>query len=138
VEIYYAVRRLAEMLDVDFCYLIPQKRLNGLQPYPEIQLMSLIVIATKLSQPFDDIVRHPQSDVDPTIMKIQWSKWRDIMAESSSGGSNGENIIVRDEDVFGMSEKKMDDYMDWFQRTWIDDRESKGLLVRSLTFHLWC
>jgi RNA polymerase I-specific transcription initiation factor RRN7 len=138
VEIYYAVRRLAEMLDIDFCYLIPQKRLNGLQPYPEIQLMSLIVIATKLSQPFDDIVRHPQSDVDPTIMKIQWSKWRDIMAESSSGGSNGENIIVRDEDVFGMSEKKMDDYMDWFQRTWIDDRESKGLLVRSLTFHLWC
>jgi RNA polymerase I-specific transcription initiation factor RRN7 len=138
VEIYYAVRRLAEMLDIDFCYLIPQKRLNGLQPYPEIQLMSLIVIATKLSQPFDDIVRHPQSDVDPTIMKIQWSKWRDIMAESSSGGSNGENIILRDEDVFGMSEKKMDDYMDWFQRTWIDDRESKGLLVRSLTFHLWC
>ena len=138
MEIYYAVRRLAEMLDIDFCYLIPQKRLNGLQPYPEIQLMSLIVIATKLSQPFDDIVRHPQSDVDPTIMKIQWSKWRDIMAESSSGGVHGENIIVRDEDVFGMSEKKMDDYMDWFQRTWIDDRESKGLLVRSSTFHLWC
>jgi RNA polymerase I-specific transcription initiation factor RRN7 len=43
--------------------------------------MSLIVIATKLSHPFDDVDRVPQSEIDPTTVKVDWVKWRKITAD---------------------------------------------------------
>jgi RNA polymerase I-specific transcription initiation factor RRN7 len=135
VEIYPAVRRLAAILGIDFTYPIPQKR-PGYITYPEIQLMSLIVVATKLSHPFDDIVRYPEDDSDPTIVKIDWSKWQDIMIEKSPAGlKRGEEIKVTDEDVLAMSGKKLDDYLDWYQRTWIDSRAPKSPLSLPLSLH---
>ena len=96
--------------------------------------MSLIVIATKLSQPFDDIFRYPKSDADPSSVQIDWTKWVQIMAEPHSHGlRRGEAIHITDADVLGMSEKAMDDYLDWHQRNWIDDRNAKSM---RLTF-LW-
>jgi len=117
------------MLGLDFTYPILLKRNGGVLAYPEIQLMSLIVVATKLSHPFDDIVRYPESDSDPTTVKINWSKWQEIMSEEASDGfQRGEEIKVTDSDALEMSEKKMDDYLDWYQRTWIDDRNAKSKL----------
>jgi hypothetical protein len=90
--------------------------------------MSLIVIATKLSQPFDDIFRYPKSDADPSSVQIDWKKWVQIMAEPPSHGlRRGEAIHITDADVLGMSKKAMDDYLDWHQRNWIDDRNAKSM-----------
>jgi len=89
--------------------------------------MSLIVIATKLSHPFDDLERIPQSETDPTTVKVDWARWRKIMAEAPTKGLNrGEEIKVTEADVMKMSGNKMDDYLDWYQRTWIDDRNPKS------------
>jgi RNA polymerase I-specific transcription initiation factor RRN7 len=89
--------------------------------------MSLIVVATKLSQPFDDISRYSVSDLDPSTVQIDWKKWAKIMAGAPTDGlRRGEEIHVADEDVLGMSEKAMDDYLDWHQRTWVDDRPHKS------------
>lgn len=115
------------MLDVDFTYPILHKKNYGSLAYPEIQLMCLIVIATKLSQPFDDIVRVPVSESDPATVKIDWTKWREIMAEKESPGlKRGEEMKIKDADIIGMSDKKMDDYLDWYQRTWTDDNNPKS------------
>jgi RNA polymerase I-specific transcription initiation factor RRN7 len=90
--------------------------------------MSLIVIATKLSHPFDDIERVPYSETDPTTVKVDWAKWRKIMAEAPTKGlKRGEEIKITDADVMKMSGKQMDDYLDWYQRTWIDDRNPKSM-----------
>lgn len=90
--------------------------------------MSLIVVATKLSQPIDNINRYPESDLDPNIVQIQWPKWSQAMAEPPSNGlKRGREIHVTDADVFGMSQKHMDDYMDFYQRTWLDDRDPKSI-----------
>jgi len=89
--------------------------------------MSLIVIATKLSHPFDDVERIPETDVDPTMVKIDWAIWRKIMAEAPTKGlKRGKEIEITDEDVMKMSGKQMDDYLDWYQRTCIDDRNPKS------------
>lgn len=94
--------------------------------------MSLIVIATKLSQPFDHISRYPVGESDPSTVQIDWAKWAEIMAEPPTDGLNrGEEIHVTDADVLGMSEKAMDDYLDWYQGTWIDDRRPKSMLFPS-------
>ena len=45
----------------------------------------------------------------------------------SEGLKQGDEIKVTDADVLGMSEKKIDDYLDWYQRTWIDDRDPKSM-----------
>jgi RNA polymerase I-specific transcription initiation factor RRN7 len=114
-------------LEVDFTYPILHKGSYGRLAYPEIQLMCIIVVATKLSQPFDVIVRHPESESDPTTLKIDWLKWREIMTEKESDElKRGEEIKITDASVISMSERKMDDYLDWYQRTWTDDRDSKS------------
>lgn len=128
VEIYPAVRRLSTILGFDFSYPTITKRVHEIQAYPEIQIISMIILATKLSHPFDSITRIPESDLDPTALKIDWAKWRKTMGERSSDGlKQGDEIKVTDADVLDMSEKKMDDYLDWYQRTWIDDRDAKSM-----------
>lgn len=127
VEIYPAVGRLAKLLDVDFSWPITMNKSHGVSAYPEVQMISLIVIATKLSHPFDDIDRTPESDEDPSIVKIDWSKWVRTMRERPRRGlDRGEEVKVTDTDVWNMNAKKIDDYLDWYQRTWIDDRDPKS------------
>lgn len=100
--------------------------------YPEVRLTSLVVIATKLSHPFDNIARIPESDNDPTTVKIDWTKWRETMTDSPLKGlKRGEEITMTDMDVMNMNGKKMDDYLDWYQRTWIDDRAPKSMCFES-------
>jgi RNA polymerase I-specific transcription initiation factor RRN7 len=99
------------MLDISFSFPTQHVRGHNVTAYPEIQLISLIVIATKLSHPFDDIPRLPVSESDPTVTKINWTTWE---------------LNVKDTDVWNMDGKKIDDYLDWYQRTWVDDRIPKS------------
>jgi RNA polymerase I-specific transcription initiation factor RRN7 len=43
------------------------------------------------------------------------------------GLRRGDEIKVTDEDVLSMGPRKIDDYLDWYQRTWMDDRDPKGI-----------
>lgn len=98
-------------------------------------MMSLIIIAVKLSHPFDDIDRIPETDADPTILKIDWPKWIRTMEERPSRGlKRGEEVKVIDADVWTMNAKKIDDYLDWYQRTWVDDRDPKSMYPNLLLF----
>ncbi|PQE33260.1 hypothetical protein CJF32_00003798 [Rutstroemia sp. NJR-2017a WRK4] len=126
VDIYVGVKCLAELLGYDFSYPIHNRRLYGTTGYPEFQLMSLVVIATKLSQPFDDVVRLPENDLDPSATKIDWIKWRNIMTEHTDEKlRRGDELCVTDSDVLNMTGKQMDEWMNWYHRTWIDDRDQK-------------
>jgi RNA polymerase I-specific transcription initiation factor RRN7 len=110
------------------------RKTYNVKAYPELALICLIVIATKLNHPFDSIIRIPESDSDPTTTKIDWSEWREIMSEKGSVGlKRGEEIKATDVDVSSMNAKKMDDYLDWYQKTWLDDRDPKSMHQRNLT-----
>lgn len=136
-EIYPAVIRLGKLLDIDYSWPIAYQKTRGVSSYPEIQMMSLIVIATKLSNPFDDIDRFPESEIDPTIVRISWPNWISVMQERPSKGlKRGEEVKVTDADVWDMNAKKMDDYLEWYQRTWIDDRDPKSMYLHLYTCQL--
>jgi RNA polymerase I-specific transcription initiation factor RRN7 len=93
---------------------------------PETQIISLIIIATKLCQPFDNIARVPESVTDPSGLKLDWEAWSDIVTEKLPKGlKRGQEISVTDGDVFKMKGKELDDYLDWYQRTWVDDSDPK-------------
>ena len=94
---------------------------------PETQIISLIIIATKLCQPFDDIVRVPENVTDPSGLRLDWEAWSEIMAEKAPEGlKRGQEINVTDDDIFKMNGKELDDYLDWYQRTWVDDSDPKS------------
>ncbi|KAI6710468.1 hypothetical protein JHW43_007006 [Diplocarpon mali] len=62
-----------------------------------------------------------------SAMKIDWGKWmKATTSESPEGFVKGEEIRAQDSDVWNMNADKLDDYMDWYQNTWIDDRNPKS------------
>ena len=89
--------------------------------------VGLITIATKLAHPFDAIDRVPENFSDPSAVRIDWSKW--VVTTSPQRPDRlqrGEEIHIKDTDVWGLSSNKLNDYLDWYQTTWIDDRDSKS------------
>ncbi|KAK0128977.1 hypothetical protein ONS95_000920 [Cadophora gregata] len=126
VELYPAIRRLETLLQVDFTYPTVHNTARRGTAHPEIQLMSLIVIATKLAHPFDNVDRTPESYSDPSVVKIDWSQWTKATAqESLRCVEKGEVFKVTDANVWNMSARKLDDYLDWYENTWIDNRDAK-------------
>lgn len=127
IEIYPAIERLKDILGLEFKFQIPGLSANGHRiSYPEIQLIGLIVIATKLSQPQDDIIRDPESELHPTLIKINWEKWGKTMANGVSERlQRGAEISLKEADVWNMSDRKLDLYLDWFQQIMLDDRDLK-------------
>lgn len=124
------MKRLAELLRFEFRYPIAKRRYRVLD-YPELQLICLIVVATKLSQPFDNIFRLPEDELDPTTVKINWRKWGEIMTEKSSDGiSPGKEVEVTGADILTMDGKSLDDYLNWYQKTWIDDKKPKSKIPK--------
>ncbi|KAF9885801.1 Pol I core factor CF [Aspergillus nanangensis] len=96
----------------------------------ETTLISLIVIGTKLLFPFDDVERYPVSAKEPTTQVIDWKIWGQAQRQydnrkTSSGGiGKGNEIMVNDQDVFNMTPGQLDEYMDWYEKNWLDS--SKG------------
>lgn len=131
VEIYPAVQRLAKMLQIDYSWkAVATRRVNSVSAHPEIQMISLIVIATKLAHPFDNIPRYPESESEATIVRIDWEKWVSTMKDAPSRGlKRGEEIKVTEADVPNMNAKEMDDYLDWYQRTWVNDSDPKSTFL---------
>jgi RNA polymerase I-specific transcription initiation factor RRN7 len=127
VEIYPGVRRLASLLGFDFAYPTKYKRSLRALAYPECQIICLIVIVTKLCHPFDKLERTPFSEDDPTTVKIDWQKWKGVMVpDDFKHLKAGDEIKTIDTNVLDMNDGNIDAYLDWYQRAWIDDRDSKS------------
>jgi RNA polymerase I-specific transcription initiation factor RRN7 len=130
VDIYAAARKLGRILEMDFSFPSTFQR-HMVTANPEIQIISLIIIATKLCQPFDDIIRVPESVTDPSGLRLDWEIWSEIMTERLPQGlKRGQEINVTDSDVFRMKGTELDDYLDWYQRTWVDDNDSKSKSIQ--------
>ena len=141
LEVYAAVQKLNAIVNLDFKYIDSGKRRRTMLSYPEAQLMSLVIIATKLLFPFDNDIfqRHPQHPVDQSMLMLDWKAWMDTRTTRTAVDTpdlsleKGAEINVKDTDVFGMSASQLDQYMDWYQLTWArteisDDDLSNELL----------
>lgn len=97
---------------------------------PEVLLISLVVVSAKLLYSLDGVERPPRDHQDPRGMKVDWAKWQEAIQdntnETSSSLLRGEEYKTAPEDVLTMDKSKLDDYMDWFEKMWIGDREPKS------------
>ena len=129
---------ISTMLNVEFNFPQPNKR-QRLSSLPELALITLLVIATKLYHPFDSATRprHARSTTDPTILTINWSAWTEAQKSHDARMNpedhlpRGSELNVTEEDAMSMTGQQLDDYMDFYERTFIDkeraETKKKGL-----------
>src|SRR5262249_27074675 len=132
IEVYGMTQRLNTITNYGFSYpdaadgLFSRRQATS---YPEAQLISLVVVATKLLFPFDSdsVKRYPKHPNDPTTMCMSWTSW--LEAKSTFDNSTptvesnslkpGAEITITDANILSMTDAQLDQYMDWYQRTWI-------------------
>ncbi|KAI1386160.1 uncharacterized protein F4822DRAFT_306999 [Hypoxylon trugodes] len=122
VEIYLTVKCFAEILRTNFSYPVGGKRIRTMDN-PEVLLITLVVVSTKLLYPLDGVERPPRDFQDPRSIKFDWTKWQEVMREDTNKTSKnllqGQEYKVTSEDVLTLEKEKLDDFMDWFESMWI-------------------
>ncbi|KAI5861893.1 hypothetical protein GGS23DRAFT_573683 [Durotheca rogersii] len=126
-EIYSTAKCIAAILKTDYSY--PTRKGIRKMSNPEVLLISLVVVSAKLLYSLDGVERPPRNHHDPRVVKVDWAKWqeamRDDVGKTASGLPRGEEYKVTSEDVLTMEAEKLDDFMDWFEKMWISDRDPK-------------
>lgn len=128
LEVYAGTRRLARELGADFTVRVGEGSagLPVLLRYPEVQLMALLVVATKLFFPLDDVERHPTSAQDLSALQMDWDAWDATHNVSSSSSTEQDNTArgelrfseaagVTEPDCLTMGEAELDRYLDWYE-----------------------
>ncbi|KAB8232215.1 TFIIB-type zinc finger domain-containing protein [Aspergillus alliaceus] len=127
IDVYSAVKRLQDLLGFSLEFPNSFAGRTRLLDLPEIQVITLIVISTKLLFPFDEIKRYPASAKEPTTQVIDWKLWaqeqRHYDSRETAGGriGKGNEVLVNERDVFDMTPSQLDEYMDWYENSWLDN-----------------
>lgn len=118
-EVYVHVRAMIRLLHAEFTFNMKKKRFKLLD-HPDILLISSVVFATKLLYPFDGEDRPPVSYRDPSSIQIDWNRWRELMRDESFEGLERRDINkLQPDDAWTISDRKIDDYLDWYEETQI-------------------
>lgn len=130
LEVYPAVLHLKKLVNFSFGYAPPLNNRRTAISQPEAQLMALVIVAVKLIFPFDSdtVKRYPRSLNEAASQRVNWAAWVEARGKAQDEGAatedetsslrKGDEIHVQDTDVFNMSGAQLDQYMDWYQRTW--------------------
>ena len=117
---------MATLLTIDFTFPKPSPRQSN-SSLPEIQLVSLLVVAVKLYHPFDSQPRYSRTLTEFGTLVIDWDVWRNSQTEyatrHTSAGKlgRGNEIHINENDVMAMSGEQLDEYLDWYEKTWIKE-----------------
>ncbi|KAJ5636646.1 uncharacterized protein N7484_009959 [Penicillium longicatenatum] len=137
IDVYEMTKVIQRLLGFTFEYpeyLNDDKRIESLQ-LPEIQMVVLIVIATKLLFPFDNIPRNPVTAMEPTAQGIDWQEWvraqQQYESQKHSEGRIGveKAIQVSASDVSRMEPHQLDQYMDWYEKDWLDTTKDPNVVA---------
>jgi RNA polymerase I-specific transcription initiation factor RRN7 len=130
LELYDATKRLGGLLGHDFAPHYEEKKRLGIRHFPEAQLVSCLIVCIKLLYPLDGIKRYPRSSSESTATTVNWDLWCKQMklAEEMQQGDGGrftteQMTKLKEEDVFSMSPDEMDQYLDFYADTYLDEAE---------------
>src|SRR5271169_545798 len=114
LETYSIATKLAALLDLKAFKIEGSRKHTG--GYPDAKLMALLVVACKLGY---DLEKTPA-----------WENWAIATEEEEQKDEGDAFNDVGEEDILGMSDQKLDEYMDWVQTGWIDEEDPhKGIIV---------
>lgn len=133
LEVYSATRRLESITKTDFTVQTnAAAKSNVALRYPEVQLVCLLVVATKLLFSFDDIARNPRASTELSALSMDWRVWitkrqEDVHRKNAPTKlSYPEASQVTESDVLQMTEDKLDQYLDWYGQTMASEGAKEG------------
>ena len=130
VHIFQAVGKIANLLSIDFSFPKPERQ-QRISRFPEMALISLLVIAVKLYHPFSNVELCASSTTDPALLNVNWESWLASYQAHKSRRKDpehltrGAEIDVIERDVMTMNGTQLDDYLEWYERTWIDEERTQ-------------
>jgi RNA polymerase I-specific transcription initiation factor RRN7 len=126
--VYDATIKLAGYLGYNFSFPPEMKTRKSIRGIPDAQIASLLVVCVKLIYPFDGKRRYPHAASEPSAIVLDWNEWWKHISFANKQSAHSpqwtadELMKLTEKDVFTMSDSSLDQYLDWYQRTWIDDR----------------
>lgn len=94
---------------------------------PETKLLALLVVAVKLFHPFDSLNRQLKSPFELGVFSMDWDVWNESRSKYAKKASSphklerGKEMLVNAQDVMQMSGEQLDEYLDWCEKTWVDE-----------------
>ncbi|KAI9846588.1 MAG: Pol I core factor CF [Sclerophora amabilis] len=125
-----AAQEIAKVLGLGSAYK-PLPYRHEVTDLPEVQLMSTLIIAVKISQGFDDVERHPKTVGEQGTLALDWDIWqktrslRQTTARDEGGLSNSEALKMSEAQAFEMDKTQLDQYMDWYATIWVDEAQPR-------------
>ncbi|KAF2137147.1 uncharacterized protein K452DRAFT_362071 [Aplosporella prunicola CBS 121167] len=132
LQIYPATLRLARLVNYTFTFPLVSRRRLRLLDFPETQLIALLVVAVKLHYPFDGLERNPHSPTDTGGIVLDWAAWTAAAAEADGLAKTPgrltfeQSIAASEKDVLAMNDTELDDYLNWYERTWTAGDDDVG------------
>lgn len=125
---YETVKTLQSLVGFQFEYptKVESNRRRESLNLPEVQLVTLVVISTKLLFPFDGMDRYAATVKEPATLAMDWHRWvqaqRAFNYHHHAGGKIGKDMLIQitDHDVVEMNNNELDEYMDWYENSWLD------------------
>lgn len=118
LEVYVATQRLGRILDVNMTFATGGS--NVVLRYAEVQLMALVIIATKLLFPLDDVERCSESSVDLPLLKMDWKEWLKAHESNTEGATDSNRLdfdaafSFKESDCLDAANETLDAYLDWY------------------------
>lgn len=131
MHIIPAVKRLLSLTQCDSKFPPYQGR-HELWNHPELQLAAHLAIVLKLLHPFDSVERVVRDYNEPATLRIDWVTWNtsfedEAISPHSEIKSDTDTFRTTGADVMTMSKRYLDQYLDWYQDTWLEeDAQDRG------------
>jgi len=107
LEIYCIAKRIAHLIGLEDFRLTDTGKWQRGGGYPDSKLMGLLIVACKLGFNLEN--------------SLAWQDWATATDEEESKDQSLANDDIGETDILGMSDEKLDEYMDWLQSKWIDE-----------------
>ncbi|EON63674.1 hypothetical protein W97_02902 [Coniosporium apollinis CBS 100218] len=135
LDVYPAARRVGGLVEWSFGFpgaAVEMGKRRRVADSPEVQLMACVVVAVKMLFPFHEGEggQKVQTDGKTGLVRVDWDEWESAQAEYEEALERPRRLGFEDamraseEDVFGMTDVQMDDYLDWYEDTWVEQEES--------------
>lgn len=119
LEVFAGTQRLARALNVSGSFVPSEAVTNVVLRYPEAQLMALIVVATKLLFPIDNIQRSCRAATDLSALGLDWDQWLSLHNEKDKQEKREQLTFeqafnISESKCFDAADEKLDAYLDWY------------------------
>ncbi|ETS82534.1 hypothetical protein PFICI_04410 [Pestalotiopsis fici W106-1] len=129
-DIFLMAKSLIHILNATFEFPDGTRKRTRAMDSPELLLIALVVVSTKLLHSLDGIERQPVKHDDPRVKQIDWLEWQKNRSEASAKRSEhrlelGTEYRVTPNEAVLMNEDKMDDFMDWYEKMWVSTNDAE-------------